>query len=68
MHLLPLPSSSPSPSLSSNIFHVKPFGGTSTIKDSTSFVSSPAQPSTPQSMQASSGFHSSYSAGLIRPL
>lgn len=65
------------PSLpSANLFRVKPFGNdnangnvaTKNTNHSTSFVSSAAQPSTPQSMQASSGFHSSYSPGLIRPM
>ena len=63
------------PSLpSANLFRVKPFGNcnsnvaTKNTNDSTSFVSSPTQPSTPLSMQASSGFHSSYSPGLIRPM
>ncbi len=57
------------PSLpSANFFRVKPFVGTNMNKDSTSFLSSPAQPSTPLSMQASNGFHSSYSPGLIRPM
>ena len=61
------------PSLpSANFFRVKPFGNgnvsTKNTNDSTSFVSSPAQPSTQPSMQASNGFHSSYSPGLIRPM
>jgi hypothetical protein len=66
MHLLPLPSSSPSPSLSSNIFSIKPFGGTNTIKDSTSFLSTPAQPSTSLSMQSTGGLNTR--TGLIRPM
>ena len=65
------------PSLpSANLFRVKPFCNgngngnvaTKNTNDPTSFVSSPTQPSTPMSMQASSGFHSSYSPGLIRPM
>lgn len=61
---LPLPFHSTSPSY--NTFRVKPFENANVIKESTSFVSSPTQPSTPLSVQSTSGLNTR--VGLVRPL